>query len=42
MTLPDHVTDALEIVLITKDNLAGYHHRLAVLTTDVGDDGVAW
>ena len=29
VTLPDHVTDALEIVLITKDNLAGYHHRLA-------------
>lgn len=29
VTLPDHVTDSLEIVLITKDNLAGYHHRLA-------------
>ncbi len=29
MTLPDHITDALEIVLITKDNLASYHHRLA-------------
>jgi acyl-[acyl-carrier-protein] desaturase len=27
--LPDHVTDALQIVLISKDNLAGYHHRLA-------------
>ncbi|MDI3313103.1 MAG: acyl-ACP desaturase [Mycobacterium sp.] len=29
VTLPDHVTDALQIVLITKDNLAGYYHRLA-------------
>ena len=29
VTLPDHVTDALEIVLITKDNLASYYHRLA-------------
>lgn len=28
-TLPDHITDALQIVLITKDNLAAYHHRLA-------------
>ena len=28
MTLPKHVTDALEILLITKDNLAGYHREL--------------
>jgi acyl-[acyl-carrier-protein] desaturase len=28
MTLPRHVTDALEILLITKDNLAGYHREL--------------
>lgn len=27
--LPDHVIDALQIVLITKDNLVNYHHRLA-------------
>jgi acyl-[acyl-carrier-protein] desaturase len=29
VTLPDHVTDALQIVLITKDNLASCYHRLA-------------
>lgn len=28
VTLPKHVTDALEILLITKDNLAGYHREL--------------
>ena len=28
VTLPQHVTDALEILLITKDNLAGYHREL--------------
>jgi acyl-[acyl-carrier-protein] desaturase len=28
MTLPRPVTDALEILLITKDNLAGYHREL--------------
>jgi len=28
VTLPRHVTDALEILLITKDNLAGYHREL--------------
>ena len=28
MTLPKPVTDALEILLITKDNLAGYHREL--------------
>lgn len=28
MTLPRFVTDALEILLITKDNLAGYHREL--------------
>jgi len=28
MTLPRHITDALEILLITKDNLAGYHREL--------------
>ncbi|MDT5110534.1 MAG: acyl-[acyl-carrier-protein] desaturase [Mycobacterium sp.] len=28
MTLPRPVTDALEIMLITKDNLAGYHREL--------------
>jgi acyl-[acyl-carrier-protein] desaturase len=28
VTLPAHVTDALEILLITKDNLAGYHREL--------------
>ena len=28
MTLPKHITDALEILLITKDNLAGYHREL--------------
>ena len=27
-TLPRHITDALEILLITKDNLAGYHREL--------------
>ncbi|MCH9640871.1 MAG: acyl-ACP desaturase [Actinomycetia bacterium] len=27
-TLPKHVTDAVEILLITKDNLAGYHREL--------------
>jgi len=27
-TLPRHVTDALEILLIIKDNLAGYHREL--------------
>jgi acyl-[acyl-carrier-protein] desaturase len=27
VTLPSHVTDALEILLITKDNLAGYHRE---------------
>jgi acyl-[acyl-carrier-protein] desaturase len=29
VTLPDHVTDALQIMLITKDNLAASYHRLA-------------
>ncbi|KLO46470.1 acyl-ACP desaturase [Mycobacterium nebraskense] len=29
VTLPDHVIDALEIMLITKDGLVGQHHRLA-------------
>jgi len=28
VTLPKHVTDALEILLIVKDNLAGYHREL--------------
>ena len=28
VTLPKQVTDALEILLITKDNLAGYHREL--------------
>ncbi len=28
VTLPKKVTDALEILLITKDNLAGYHREL--------------
>ncbi|MCV7289307.1 acyl-ACP desaturase [Mycolicibacterium wolinskyi] len=28
VTLPKNVTDALEILLITKDNLAGYHREL--------------
>ncbi len=28
VTLPRHVTDAVEILLITKDNLAGYHREL--------------
>ena len=28
VTLPKEITDALEIVLITKDNLAGYHREL--------------
>ena len=28
VSLPKHVTDALEILLITKDNLAGYHREL--------------
>ncbi len=28
VTLPKHVTDALEILLLTKDNLAGYHREL--------------
>ena len=28
VTLPKVVTDALEILLITKDNLAGYHREL--------------
>ncbi len=28
VTLPKHVTDALEILLIIKDNLAGYHREL--------------
>jgi acyl-[acyl-carrier-protein] desaturase len=28
VTLPKHVTDALEILLITKDNLAAYHREL--------------
>jgi len=27
VTLPSHVTDAVEILLITKDNLAGYHRE---------------
>ncbi len=27
VTLPKHVTDAIEILLITKDNLAGYHRE---------------
>ncbi|WP_322860381.1 acyl-ACP desaturase [Mycobacterium europaeum] len=29
VTLPDHVVDAAEIMLITKDALVGQHHRLA-------------
>lgn len=28
VTLPKHVTDAVEILLITKDNLAGYHREM--------------
>jgi acyl-[acyl-carrier-protein] desaturase len=28
VSLPKHITDALEILLITKDNLAGYHREL--------------
>ncbi len=28
VTLPRHITDALEILLITKDNLSGYHREL--------------
>ena len=28
VTLPKHITDALEILLITKDNLSGYHREL--------------
>jgi acyl-[acyl-carrier-protein] desaturase len=28
VTLPEEIVDALEIVLITKDNLAGYHREL--------------
>jgi acyl-[acyl-carrier-protein] desaturase len=28
VTLPKHVTDALEILLVQKDNLAGYHREL--------------
>lgn len=28
-TLPDHVVDALQIMLISKDNVAAYYHRLA-------------
>jgi acyl-[acyl-carrier-protein] desaturase len=28
VTLPRHTTDAVEILLITKDNLAGYHREL--------------
>lgn len=28
VTLPKHIVDALEILLITKDNLAGYHREL--------------
>ena len=28
VTLPKHITDALEILLITKDNLAGYHREI--------------
>jgi acyl-[acyl-carrier-protein] desaturase len=27
VTLPKHITDAVEILLITKDNLAGYHRE---------------
>src|SRR5689334_17508957 len=27
VSLPKHITDALEILLITKDNLAGYHRE---------------
>ena len=30
VTLPRHITDALEILLITKDNLAGYHREFVV------------
>ena len=30
VTLPRHITDALEILLIEKDNLAGYHRELVV------------
>ena len=28
VTLPQAITDACEILLITKDNLAGYHREL--------------
>ena len=28
VTLPKHITDALEILLITKDNMSGYHREL--------------
>ncbi|MBS1690881.1 MAG: acyl-ACP desaturase [Actinobacteria bacterium] len=28
VTLPKHITDAVEILLITKDNLAGYHREM--------------
>jgi acyl-[acyl-carrier-protein] desaturase len=28
VTLPKQITDALEVILITKDNLAGYHREL--------------
>jgi acyl-[acyl-carrier-protein] desaturase len=28
VTLPKEITDALEVILITKDNLAGYHREL--------------
>jgi acyl-[acyl-carrier-protein] desaturase len=28
VTLPKHITDALEILLMTKDNLSGYHREL--------------
>ena len=40
VTLPKHVTDALEILLITKDNLAGYHREL-VFTSSSRRSGAA-
>ena len=39
VTLPKHVTDALEILLITKDNLAGYHREFVVQLHPRGEVG---
>ncbi len=39
VTLPKTVTDALEILLITKDNLAGYHRELVVQLHPRGEVG---